>query len=56
MTTTRLIVILSVAMTVVDAVFNDGRLFDALWGHAVQLGFWLNDEFSNLTHKIQSFR
>jgi hypothetical protein len=55
MTTTRLIVILSVGMTVIDAMFNDGRLVDALWGQGVQLGHWLNDELSNLTRQISAF-
>jgi hypothetical protein len=55
MTIARLAVILSVGVIILDKIFNDGRLADALWDRAVQFGYWLNDELSGLTYHISSF-
>lgn len=55
MTLTRLTIILSIGMVAVDLKFNNGRFVETLWNQMRQLGYWLNYDFSSLTHKIAPF-
>ena len=55
MTITRLGIILSIGIVVLDVAFNDGRFIDALRDQATQFGYWLNDALSGITGKIAPF-
>lgn len=48
MTLSRLALVLFIALAIIDYVFNNGRLVEALGESATQFGNWLNDSLMSL--------
>jgi hypothetical protein len=56
MTMPRLIVIAIACLFFVDVKFGNGRLVDSLEDQATRLAYWLNNEFTDLSHGLIRFR
>jgi hypothetical protein len=56
MTVPRLVVIAIALLVFADMKFGGGRVVDALWYQATRLGYWLNNEFDGISHRIAQFR
>jgi hypothetical protein len=52
MTAPRLAVIAIACFVLVDMKFGGGRIVDALYGQAITLGHWLNNQFQGITYRI----
>jgi hypothetical protein len=52
MTLTRLVLILGVGLVFVDLKFGDGRLVQSVSTQTIDLGYRLNDSFSQIVRRI----
>ena len=56
MTLTRLALILAAGLLFTDYEFGDGRLVQSISAQAVEIGYRLNDTFSQIVRRIVPYR
>jgi hypothetical protein len=56
MTSTRLVLFLAAALLLTDYKFGNGRLLQSVSAQTAEIGYKLNDTFSNILRRITTYR